>query len=98
MKTYENLLEFENKELKRQNENVELIASENCASLQVRRFMQSVFTNKYAEGYPNHRYYGGCKYVDKMENLAIKNACKLFKCKFANVQPHSGSQANFAAY
>ena len=85
-------------ETKRQNEGIELIASENYASKDVREAMASILTNKYAEGYPNKRYYGGCEYVDLIENLAIERACELFKCKFANVQPHSGSQANAAAY
>jgi len=82
----------------RQNNGIELIASENYASKEVREMMSSILTNKYAEGYPGKRYYGGCEYVDKVEMLAIERACKLFNCKFANVQPHSGSQANAAAY
>lgn len=82
----------------RQNNGIELIASENYASKEVREMMSSVLTNKYAEGYPGKRYYGGCEHVDAVELLAIDRACKLFKCKFANVQPHSGSQANAAAY
>lgn len=86
------------KETKRQNEGVELIASENYASKDVRKVCSSILTNKYAEGYPNKRYYGGCEYVDKVEQLAIDRACELFGSKFANVQPHSGSQANAAAY
>lgn len=85
-------------ELKRQRENIELIASENLVSPQVMAAMGSVLTNKYAEGYPSHRYYGGCQYVDIAEDIAIKRACELFGCKFANVQPHSGAQANIAAY
>ena len=85
-------------ESKRQNNGIELIASENYASKDVREAMSSILTNKYAEGYPNKRYYGGCEYIDLIENLAIERACKLFGCKFANVQPHSGSQANAAAY
>ncbi|MBQ3904132.1 MAG: serine hydroxymethyltransferase [Eubacterium sp.] len=85
-------------ELKRQRENIELIASENLVSPQVMAAMGSVLTNKYAEGYPSHRYYGGCQYVDIAEEIAIKRVCKLFGCKFANVQPHSGAQANIAAY
>ncbi len=85
-------------ELKRQRENIELIASENLVSPQVMAAMGSVLTNKYAEGYPAHRYYGGCQYVDIAEEIAIKRACELFGCKFANVQPHSGAQANMAAY
>lgn len=85
-------------ELKRQRENIELIASENLVSPQVMAAMGSVLTNKYAEGYPAHRYYGGCQYVDIAEEIAIKRACELFGCQFANVQPHSGAQANIAAY
>ena len=85
-------------ELKRQNEGSELIASENYASKDVRKACGSILTNKYAEGYPNKRYYGGCHVVDDVESIAINRACKLFNCKYANVQPHSGSQANAAAY
>lgn len=85
-------------ETKRQNEGIELIASENYASKDVREACGSILTNKYAEGYPSKRYYGGCEFIDKIENLAIERAKELFKCKFANVQPHSGSQANAAAY
>lgn len=81
-------------ELHRQQDGIELIASENIVSLAVLRAQGSVLTNKYAEGYPNKRYYGGCEFVDKAEQLAIDRACKLFGCKFANVQPNSGSQAN----
>ena len=82
----------------RQNEGIELIASENYASIDVREACGSILTNKYAEGYPNARYYGGCEVVDKVEMLAIERVCKLFNVKYANVQPHSGSQANAAAY
>ena len=85
-------------ELKRQRENIELIASENLVSPQVMAAMGSVLTNKYAEGLPAKRYYGGCQYVDIVENIAIKRACELFGAKFANVQAHSGAQANIAAY
>ena len=85
-------------EEKRQNEGIELICSENYPSYSVREAAASIFTAKYAEGYPGHRYYGGCENVDAVENIAIARACKLFHCQFANVQPHSGSQANFAAY
>ena len=85
-------------EQKRQNEGIELIASENYASQEVREMMASILTNKYAEGYPGKRYYGGCEYVDAVEQLAIDRACQLFGSKYANVQPHSGSQANAAAY
>ncbi len=81
-------------ELGRQQGGIELIASENIVSLAVLRAQGSVLTNKYAEGYPGKRYYGGCEFVDKAEQLAIDRACKLFNCKFANVQPNSGSQAN----
>ena len=82
----------------RQNNGIELIASENYASKEVRELCGSILTNKYAEGYPGKRYYGGCEYVDQIECIAIERACKLFGSKFANVQPHSGSQANAAAY
>lgn len=85
-------------ELKRQRENIELIASENLVSPQVMAAMGSVLTNKYAEGLPAKRYYGGCQYVDIVENIAIKRACELFGCEYANVQPHSGAQANTAVY
>ena len=85
-------------ESKRQNEGIELIASENYASCDVRKACGSILTNKYAEGYPGKRYYGGCEYIDEVENVAIEKACKLFNAKYANVQPHSGSQANAAAY
>ena len=86
------------KEEKRQNNCLELIASENYPSKEIVKVMSSVLTCKYAEGYPGKRYYGGCEYIDKIENIAIERACKLFNCKYANVQPHSGSQANAAAY
>ncbi len=82
------------KELKRQQDQIELIASENIVSRAVLEAQGSVLTNKYAEGYPGKRYYGGCEYVDVVEQLAIDRACKLFGCQFANVQPSSGSQAN----
>lgn len=85
-------------ETDRQNRGIELIASENYASKAVREACGSILTNKYAEGYPGRRYYGGCEVVDKIETIAIKRACELFGSKFANVQPHSGSQANAAAY
>ncbi|MDD4103719.1 MAG: serine hydroxymethyltransferase, partial [Bacilli bacterium] len=87
-----------NEETLRQNIGIELIASENYADQEVRNACSSILTNKYAEGYPGHRYYGGCEVVDKVESLAIERACQLFDVKFANVQPHSGSQANAAAY
>lgn len=85
-------------ELKRQRENIELIASENLVSPQVMAAMGSVLTNKYAEGLPSKRYYGGCQYVDVVENIAIKRACELFGAQYANVQAHSGAQANTAVY
>ena len=85
-------------ELKRPRENIELIASENLVSPQVMAAMGSVLTNKYAEGLPGKRYYGGCQYVDIVENIAIKRACELFGAQYANVQPHSGAQANTAVY
>lgn len=87
-----------NDELKRQKRNLELIASENIVSPAVMAAMGSVLTNKYAEGYPAKRYYGGCQCVDVVENIAIERAKKLFGCNFANVQPHSGAQANLAVY
>jgi len=86
------------KEMERQNNNLELIASENVASPAVMAAQGSVLTNKYAEGYPGKRYYGGCEYVDNAEELAISRAKDLFKAEYANVQPHSGSQANMAVY
>ena len=85
-------------ELKRQTNHLEMIASENFTCPAVMQAMGSVFTNKYAEGYPYKRYYGGCEQADKVEQLAINRACKIFGCKYANVQPHSGSQANGAVY
>jgi glycine hydroxymethyltransferase len=85
-------------ETQRQEDHIELIASENYASPRVLEAQGSVLTNKYAEGYPGKRYYGGCQYVDIAEQLAIDRACQLFKAEYANVQPHSGSQANFAVY
>ena len=86
------------RELGRQRDNLELIASENIVSPAVLMAMGSVLTNKYAEGYPAHRYYGGCVYVDEVEEIARKRACELFGAEHANVQPHSGAQANMAAY
>ena len=86
------------RELARQRQNIELIASENIVSPAVMAAMGSVLTNKYAEGYPGKRYYGGCQYVDEVEQLAIDRACRLFGAKYANVQPHSGAQANLAVY
>lgn len=86
------------RELNRQRNNIELIASENFVSEEIMELAGSVLTNKYAEGYPGRRYYGGCQYVDEVETLAINRLCKLFDCKYANVQPHSGAQANTAVY
>jgi len=85
-------------ELIREQNTIELIASENFTSSTVMQAVGSVLTNKYAEGYPGKRYYGGCEPVDKIENLAINRAKSLFQCKYANVQPHSGSQANMGVY
>lgn len=85
-------------EIKRQHNNIELIASENYVSDDVLALQGSIFTNKYAEGYPGKRYYGGCVNVDVVENLAVEYLQKLFGCKYANVQPHSGSSANMAVY
>ena len=85
-------------ELNRQQEHIELIASENIVSQAVLEAQGSVLTNKYAEGYPGKRYYDGCEYVDVAETLAIERLKKLFDCKFANAQPHSGAQANGAVY
>ncbi len=92
------IYEIIEKELQRQTDHLEMIASENFTSPAVMEAMGSVFTNKYAEGYPGKRYYGGCEYADAIEQLAIDRACKLFGAKFANVQPHSGSQANQGVY
>src|SRR5690606_5675604 len=86
------------KELGRQRDEIELIASENIVSKAVLEAQGSVLTNKYAEGYPGKRYYGGCQYVDIVENLAIERAKELFGCEFANVQPNSGSQMNQAVF
>ena len=83
-------------EMQRQNDHLELIASENWVSKAVMAAMGSPLTNKYAEGYPGHRYYGGCQYIDVVEDLARERAKKLFGCTYANVQPHSGAQANLA--
>lgn len=85
-------------ELRRQQDQIELIASENIVSMAVLQAQGSVLTNKYAEGYPGRRYYGGCQFVDVVERLAIERACRLFGCGFANVQPHSGAQANQAVF
>ena len=86
------------KESMRQEEHIELIASENYASKRVMEAQGGLLTNKYAEGYPNKRYYGGCEYVDVAEEIAISRAKELFKADYANVQPHSGSSANAAAF
>ncbi len=86
------------RELNRQRNNIELIASENFVSEEILQLAGSVLTNKYAEGYPGKRYYGGCQFVDEVETLAIDRVCQLFNCKYANVQPHSGAQANTAVY
>jgi len=87
-----------NKELNRQQNQIELIASENIVSKAVLQAQGSVLTNKYAEGLPGKRYYGGCEFVDEVEQLAIDRAKKLFNAKFVNVQPHSGAQANQAVF
>ncbi|XNZ30552.1 serine hydroxymethyltransferase [Helicobacter pylori] len=92
------IFEFIVEEFKRQNEHLEMIASENYTFPSVMEAMGSILTNKYAEGYPNKRYYGGCEVVDKIESFTIERAKKLFNCQFANVQAHSGSQANNAVY
>ena len=94
-KSYEEIIELERQ---RQNHNVELIASENFPSKRVLNAAGSILTNKYAEGYSGKRYYGGCEYIDMIETKAIEDACKLFNCRFANVQPHCGSSANQAVY
>jgi len=93
--SYEEIIELERQ---RQEHNVELIASENFPSQRVLNACGSILTNKYAEGYPGKRYYGGCEFIDMIETKAIEDVCKLFGCKFANVQPHSGSSANQAVY
>jgi glycine hydroxymethyltransferase len=97
-KTDPKLAELINKELERQVTGLEMIASENYASPSVMEAQGSILTNKYAEGYPGKRYYGGCEFVDQIESIAIERACELFQCSYANVQPHSGSQANMAVY
>lgn len=97
-KTDKEVFDFIKKELQRQNDHLEMIASENYTFPSVMEAMGSILTNKYAEGYPGKRYYGGCEFVDEIENIAISRAKKLFGCEFANVQPHSGSQANGAVY
>ena len=97
-KTDKIIANFINSELKRQQNGLEMIASENFTSQSVMDAMGSVLTNKYAEGYPGKRYYGGCEFVDSVENIARERANKIFKSEYANVQPHSGSQANMAVY
>ncbi len=99
LKEYDSeIYELCEQELERQSDHLEMIASENFTIPAVMEAMGSIFTNKYAEGYPYKRYYGGCEYADGVEQLAIDRACELFGCNFANVQPHSGSQANGAVY
>ena len=92
------LFDLIEQEKQRQMQGIELIASENFVSDQVMQAMGSVLTNKYAEGYPGARYYGGCQVVDQVEQLAIDRLCKLFGAEYANVQPHSGAQANMAVF
>lgn len=96
MKRDDLVFEIIEKEAKRQKYGIELIASENFVSEQVLQAMGSVMTNKYAEGYPGKRYYGGCEFVDMAEDLARERLKKIFNAEYANVQPHSGSQANMA--
>lgn len=92
------IFDLTQKELSRQTDGLEMIASENFTLPEVMQVMGSILTNKYAEGYPNKRYYGGCEFVDEIEQIAIERCKKLFNCNFANVQPHSGSQANQGVY
>ncbi|MDE7402324.1 MAG: serine hydroxymethyltransferase, partial [Muribaculaceae bacterium] len=98
MKRDNEVFEIIDREHLRQRRGIELIASENFVSDEVMRAMGSCLTNKYAEGYPGKRYYGGCQVVDEAENLAIERAKKLFGAEWANVQPHSGAQANMAVF
>ena len=98
MKTDSTVFELIEKEHQRQLKGIELIASENFVSDEVMKAMGSWLTNKYAEGYPGKRYYGGCQVVDEVESLAIERVCKLFDAEYANVQPHSGAQANAAVF
>ena len=98
MKRDDVIFDIINREHQRQKKGIELIASENFVSPQVMEAMGSCLTNKYAEGYPAKRYYGGCQVVDEAENLAIERAKKLFGAEWANVQPHSGAQANMAVF
>jgi len=93
-----NIFESVERELNRQRNNIELIASENFVSEQILELAGTVLTNKYAEGYPSKRYYGGCQFVDEVENIARDRLKELFGCEHANVQPHSESQANTAVY
>lgn len=97
-KTDKDIAELIEAELARQNSHIELIASENWVSKAVMAAMGSPLTNKYAEGYPGKRFYGGCSCVDEVETLAIERAKELFGCEYANVQPHSGAQANMAVF
>ena len=94
----EQIFQLIEKEYQRQKKGIELIASENFVSPDVMHAMGSCLTNKYAEGYPAHRYYGGCQVVDEVEQLAIDRVCKLFGAEYANVQPHSGAQANMSVF
>ena len=96
MKRDDKIFELIEKEHQRQLNGIELIASENFVSEQVMEAMGSYMTNKYAEGYPGARYYGGCEVVDQSESLAIERLCKMYDAEYANVQPHSGAQANMA--
>ena len=98
MKKDNTIFELIEKEHQRQLNGIELIASENFVSEDVMRAMGSCLTNKYAEGYPGKRYYGGCQVVDQVESLAIERLCKVFDAEYANVQPHSGAQANAAVF
>ena len=98
MKRDSQVFDLISEERNRQMHGIELIASENFVSDEVMEAMGSVLTNKYAEGYPAARYYGGCQVVDKVENLAIERVCKLYGAEYANVQPHSGAQANMAVF
>src|SRR6201981_1617079 len=98
MKKDKAIFDLIEKEKQRQRHGIELIASENFTSLQVMQAMGTPLTNKYAEGYPGKRYYGGCEVVDEVERLAIDRAIRLFAAEHANVQAHAGSQANFAAF
>ncbi|MGM0475386.1 MAG: serine hydroxymethyltransferase, partial [Bacteroidota bacterium] len=98
MKRDMDLFDLIDHEHNRQKRGIELIASENFVSTQVMEAMGSCLTNKYAEGYPGHRYYGGCGVIDQVEQLAIDRLCQLFGAEYANVQPHSGAQANMAVF